>query len=65
MIVMRGNPFVCPECGEEWDCPIEDFVISGVIGKASEVEEPCSGCGKIFSVQCIAYDKFDVKLASR
>lgn len=57
----RGDPVNCPHCGELQDDRVEDFVIPGLIGVASEAEEECVECYAPFTVRCVAADLFEVR----
>lgn len=60
VILNRGEPVHCPLCGKPQEDKVEDFVIPGRVGIASEAEEECYECGGLFTVICIAADQYEV-----
>lgn len=56
----RGDTVLCPLCKAPQEDKVEDFVVPGRIGLASEGEHECQGCEACFTVICTAHDTFEV-----
>lgn len=55
-----GEKFCCPLCGAQQEGNIEDYVVPGYVGEASQAEDECDECGAAFSVTCINVGQFEV-----
>lgn len=56
----KGDTVRCPLCNTAQEGPVEDFVVPGYIGEASEAEDDCWSCGAHFTVTCVEVDQFEV-----
>lgn len=56
----RGDTVTCPLCGKPQEDKVEDFVVPGKVGPASEQEHDCLECGAYFTVLCVAPDQYEV-----
>lgn len=56
----RGNAVICPVCGKPQEDKVEDFVVPGFLGAASEQEHECPECDAHFTIICTAPDQHDV-----
>jgi transcription elongation factor Elf1 len=63
MKIKKGEHFTCPECGETWESPIEDYVVSGKVGQESVTDEMCGGCDKSFTIEHLGDGIYDVEEA--
>lgn len=52
VIYSKGDKIKCPhpECGEEQEGVVEDFVVPGRVGGESMSEEQCGHCDEYFTV---------------
>lgn len=57
----KGETVTCPHCFEEQECVVEDCVILGKTGKASETEEQCWSCDDFYIVSALGNDEFEVR----
>ncbi len=44
MRLKEGDIIKCPDCGEEWEGLVEDYVIPSRFGVESETDEQCGYC---------------------
>ncbi len=62
MILKKGQKFECPECGEEWEDPIEDYTVPGRVGAASAgADTLCPGCDIAYSIVNNGDGTFDIE----
>lgn len=59
-LLKKGETLRCPMCGKPQEGPVEDYVVPGCIGEASECEDDCESCGAGFTVICVAKDQYEV-----
>lgn len=58
-----GDQLVCPHCQEPYPASegfVEDYVIPGKTGGASQANEQCINCDEWFSVTRISDNEFEV-----
>lgn len=62
MIQHKGEFVNCPHCGEEQEGTVEDFVVPGKSGYASECEDQCWSCDEFFIVSYfVEDDEYEVR----
>lgn len=60
MTLYKGEKMVCPACESELEDNIESYVIPGLQGANSIVEEICPECDACFSVEYLGDEEYDV-----
>lgn len=63
MTYKEGQKVICAECGEQWEYPVEDYVVVGAVGIASLSDEDCCHCDAEHTVMKNKDGTFDVEPA--
>ena len=57
----EGEHFICEECGEKSEYPVQDYVVAGTIGAESIADDMCGHCDWEFTVERLRDGTYDVE----
>ena len=56
-----GDKFTCPNCGQEQDDHVEDYVVPNKTGEVSVGVDECFECGVAFEVAHVGIGAYEVR----
>lgn len=59
--LLAGQKLICPHCRAAHDL-VEDFVVEGLVGKASAISDQCEHCHAFFRVICVSPGSYEVSV---